>query len=114
MSPKSAIRRLLKSRLRLYIFRALAVERSSGSWASAIEVEEGISEDAWAAWTSVRAAQVDYDLDAKDGLREAALSAQATFKGAVDIEWLDQRIEAFFAEFRLGQLMEGPCASATS
>lgn len=112
MSPESAIRRLLKSRLRLRVLKSLVTERASESWASLVEVEEGISKEAWAAWVKVRAAHVEFDV--QDSLQAAILATRAAFDGVIDREWLDSRIQSFVEDFRIAQLTEGECISAMS
>lgn len=114
MSPRSTIRRLLKSRLRLHILRALESERPNESWASIAEVEQGISEDAWEAWTKVRAHVFWEVREAAQALDEAVASTSESFRGVVDESWLSERVRSFVQDFRAEQLMEGPCASPTS
>lgn len=123
MSPKNAIRRLLKSRLRLHLLKALSVERPTGvfrrlgeSWSAVIEVEEGIAEDAWDAWTKVRASHAAEVINEAfpQALHEAQDDVYANFVGAgvVSLKWFAEQLKTFV--FCPSDLMGGPCASETS
>lgn len=109
MSPKNALRRLLKSRLRLYVLEALSSQRPDDTWVAVTEVERGIEEDAWQAWLVERQGHSSNAI--RDAvlvaLQEAATSAVETFAETVSGPWLAQRIDAFVRDFRPSDLEVG-------
>lgn len=104
MSPKNAIRRLLKSRLRLHLLEAL--QEQQPDQAAVLEVERGIAEDAWRAWLSERerySTRAIHDA-ASAALQEAAAGVLASFTETIGVEWLVPRIATFVQGFRPSSL----------
>lgn len=105
MDTKSAARRLLKSRLRLHVARAFADEQPDRGWPSVIEVEEGISEEAWADWVRARSVHARSELPeiVERALREAVESVREAF--AV-VGGAEPKVTAFVEAFRVDDLLK--------
>lgn len=115
MSVLNAVRRLLKSRLRLYLAERLAATQRGPDLASFIEVEKGIGEEAWSDWQRLQSGaeweSLHYSnlrLIVGDALREAADSARGTFRDLVDRGWLEHQLGLYTKDFRLEKLFVAP------
>lgn len=121
MNPTDAIRRILKSWMRLTIFRALASEQPARNWVDVVEVEEAILESAWEAWIKIRPASAKHDLYIRaeiSTLAQTALSQSVEdtrgFFDHLEPVWLNQILERFVENFRPAYFLEVACESAKS
>jgi hypothetical protein len=95
-------RRLLKSRLRLFLSRLMASEPDGDLWEPVITFEEGVEEEAKQSWRNVRScwatsstSKAMLEFAAKQAFRQAKLDVLDSFKAEVDMRWLKISIRKF-------------------
>jgi hypothetical protein len=95
-------RRLLKSRLRLFLSRLMESGPEGENWKPVITFEEGVEEEAKQAWRNVRGcwatsstSKAMLEFAAKQAYRQAKLDVISLFQGEVDVKWLRTSIRKY-------------------